>query len=189
VYNGGGFVGCIAPSAYQHQGRYFQLADVMGVDKETGLSVMTASKKFKPVEKHFILDDAYETFDFGTEKSYVFAADEDVEVLKTDDGGLHIMLAAHRFGSGRAVYLAGLPYSHDNSRLLHRILFWAASKEDQLKKWFSTNIHTDCAAYPETGCFVVANKSSNSVKTNVFNGDGECFETALEPYQARWFKM
>ena len=26
-------------------------------------------------------------------------------------------------------------------RLLHRALFWAASKEDALSKWFSTNIN------------------------------------------------
>ncbi len=41
VDNGGGFIGVGEPSAYQFEGRYFQLSDVLGVDKETDFSLST----------------------------------------------------------------------------------------------------------------------------------------------------
>ena len=41
VDEGGGFIGVGEPTACQHQGRYFQLSDVMGVDREMGFSLST----------------------------------------------------------------------------------------------------------------------------------------------------
>src|SRR5699024_1529320 len=38
VHQGGGFVGIGEPSAIHHGGRYFQLANVLGVDKELGIA-------------------------------------------------------------------------------------------------------------------------------------------------------
>ncbi len=189
IDNGGGFVGNIGPTAYQHQGRYFQLADVLGVEKEIGLSVMTAATKFEQADNHFITDDDFDTFDFGTENSYVFAASESTQVLKTKADGLHIHLAANKFGNGRAVYMAGLPYSIQNSRLLHRALFWAASKEDALQKWFSTNINTDCAAYPDAKAFTVVNNTDQNQQTTILDDQGQTFEVTLKPHQMKWFQI
>ena len=36
IYNGGGFIGVGEPTAYQWEGRYFQLASALGVEKENG---------------------------------------------------------------------------------------------------------------------------------------------------------
>ena len=38
IYNGGGFIGVGEPTAYQWEGRYFQLASALGVEKENGLT-------------------------------------------------------------------------------------------------------------------------------------------------------
>ena len=187
VHNGGGFVGSIGPTAYQHQGRYFQLADVMGVDKEIGLSVMTAAAKFEIADKHFITDDSLTNFDFGIDNTYIFANSKGTQVLKTKDDGLHIHLSANGFGTGRAVYMAGLPYSLENSRLLHRALFWAAGKEDDLKKWFSSNLNIDCAFYPETGNFTVVNNVDTDQKTTIYDGQGQMLAIELGPYQLKCF--
>jgi 1,3-beta-galactosyl-N-acetylhexosamine phosphorylase len=189
IYNGGGFVGNIGPTAYQHQGRYFQLADVMGVEKEVGYSVMTAAAKFEPVEKHFIMDDNFNSLDFGTDNSYVFAVSEDTQVLKAKDDGLHIHMAANNFGSGRSVYMVGLPYSLANSRLLHRALFWAAGKEGELKKWFSSNLNTDCAAYPDAGTFTVVNNIDTDQQTILYDGQGQKLEITLKPHEMKWFTL
>ncbi|AQT68161.1 D-galactosyl-beta-1-_3-N-acetyl-D-hexosamine phosphorylase [Anaerohalosphaera lusitana] len=187
IYNGGGFVGNLGPSAYQHQGRYFQLSDVMGVEREIGNQVMAAGRKFEESGEHFITADAGGKLDFGTDKSYVFASSEDVRVLEAN--GLHIRLAAKDFGKGRAVYMAGLPYSIDNSRMLHRALLWSAGQESELKKWFSSNVNTECAAYPEKKCFVVVNNASSEQTTTVYDGDGESFELTLDAYGSKWFSM
>ena len=39
VYNGGGFIGVGEPSAYQYQGKYFQLSGVLGVEEEVGFTL------------------------------------------------------------------------------------------------------------------------------------------------------
>ena len=38
IYNGGGFIGVGEPTAYQWEGRYFQLASALGVEKENGFN-------------------------------------------------------------------------------------------------------------------------------------------------------
>lgn len=189
IYNGGGFIGNLGPSAYQHQGRYFQLSDVMGVEKETGNTVMTAPGRLSPVESHFITDDAFGELDFGTDKSYVFVSDENAQVLKTNPGGLHILMAANSVSKGRSLFLAGLPYSIENSRLLHRALFWVANKENEIKRWFSSNLNTDCAAYPDAGMFVVVNNVKTEQKTTVFDSRSKPLEVILKPYESKWFEI
>ena len=54
--NGGGFIGVGEPSAYQFEGRYFQLSDVLGVDREMNFSLST-DKYNKMDSEHFILED------------------------------------------------------------------------------------------------------------------------------------
>ena len=189
IYNGGGFLGNMGPSAHQHQGRYFQLSDVLGVEKEVGNSVMSAATKFETKDSHFITDDEFAAFDFAAENSYVFASSETTEVLKTKSDGLHIHLAANTFGSGRAVYTAGLPYSIENSRLLHRALFWAAGKESDLDKWFSSNMNIDCAAYPEVSAFALVNNVDSDQATTITDADGQSFEVTLKAYEMKWFKI
>ena len=39
VHNGGGFIGVGEPAGHQYEGRYLQLAGVMGVEKETGFTL------------------------------------------------------------------------------------------------------------------------------------------------------
>ena len=39
IYNGGGFIGVGEPAAHQYEGHFFQLATVMGVEKETGFTL------------------------------------------------------------------------------------------------------------------------------------------------------
>ena len=40
VANGGGFIGIGEPTAVLYQGKFFQLSDVLGVDKEKSLSIL-----------------------------------------------------------------------------------------------------------------------------------------------------
>ena len=45
IYNGGGFIGVGEPAAHQHEGHFFQLATVMGVEKETGFTLNVEDRK------------------------------------------------------------------------------------------------------------------------------------------------
>jgi 1,3-beta-galactosyl-N-acetylhexosamine phosphorylase len=87
------------------------------------------------------------------------------------------------------LYLAQLPYSLQNSRLLHRALFWVSRNEDQLKKWFSLNLNTDCAAYPEPGFFVVVNNVPIQQQSVIYDEKGLGREVLLESYESKWFRI
>jgi 1,3-beta-galactosyl-N-acetylhexosamine phosphorylase len=185
VHAGGGFVGVSAPTAHEWQGRCFQLSDVLGVQKETGLSQTSAPCAAETVARHYILEDLDGAPDLGPYRTtHVYASDEATEVLMRHEG--HVLLAAHRFGRGRSVYLAGLPYSHNNTRLLDRILFWAAGREEAQRCWSSSNPGTECAFYPETNRLVVVNNTGDEQRTTIMGDCGRSREISLQPYQCIW---
>ena len=51
IYNGGGFIGVGEPTAYQWEGRYFQLASALGVEKENGFNLNTIGKNMTTSSK------------------------------------------------------------------------------------------------------------------------------------------
>ena len=184
IHNGGGFIGCRGPSAFQNNGRYFQLADVMGVDKETGRTLQSATVPGQVAGKHFITADLDGNADFGTHETFVYVSDPATEVLASN--GLHVMASAKSYGKGRSVFFGALPYDLTNSRLLHRAIFWAAGKERDLKKWFCSNPLTDCAWYPASRRLVVVNNSDRPQVTTVFRGDGKPTRVTLQPLASKW---
>jgi len=186
VHRGGGFIGCRGPTAFAQQGRYFQLSDVMGVEKETGRGVQTSSLKPAETLRHFITEDL-KTRDFGCPESFVYVANASATLLAEHNS--HVMLAANEFGSGRSVFFAGLPYSLENARLLYRAILWSCSKENELAKWFCANPQMDCAAYPAAGVFVVVNNADSAQTTALYDGAGESVEVTLPPLASRWYAI
>ena len=90
-----------------------------------------------------------------------------------------VKLAANGYGKGRGVYMAGLPYSPQNARLLYRAMFWAAHKEEEMYKAFSSNPETECNYYPETGRYVVVNNSTAEQNTVFYDMEGNTRELTL----------
>lgn len=184
VYNGGGFVGVGEPSAYHKNGKFFQLSDVLGVDKELGFTLSTDKYFVKEAETHFIREDRTESFDFGESMKNVYAIDADTEIVEYSNGEVHI--AAHAYGKGRGVYIAGLPYSYENTRLLMRSLFYAAGKEEQMKIWFADNINCEVHAYPASKSYAIVNNSDKEQTTAVYDGVGNKTEVTLKPCEILW---
>ncbi|CRK81310.1 1,3-beta-galactosyl-N-acetylhexosamine phosphorylase [Neobacillus massiliamazoniensis] len=183
VYNGGGFIGIGEPTAYHHEGRYFQLAQVLGVDKELGFSLSTDKYFTTSVDHHFISEDSKE-FDFGEGMKNIFALSDETEIIEFSNGEVH--LSSHDFGKGRGVYLAGLPYSAENTRLLIRAMYYAAHKEDEFYKWHVDNIQCEVHAYPEIQKMAIVNNSMQEQTTLVYDGIGNRKEVTLAPSEIRW---
>lgn len=188
VYQGGGFIGVQDPSAYEYQGRFFQLADVLGVQKEVG-NTLCWSKNIRPKvnKEHFIVEDAAGDIELGISNSDVYLSSEEATLLAGT--GDSVLLSTHTYGKGRAVYLADYKHSADNIRLMHRAILWAANMEIELKKWFSSNPHTDCGYYPQVKQFVVMNNTEESQKTIVYNRDGRTTRLSLTPMEMKWFEL
>lgn len=184
VYEGGGFLGVGEPTACHRGGRFFQLADVLGVDKELGFTLSTDKYFRHALEEHFITEDRTSPFDFGESMKNVYALEESTEILEYSNDEVH--LSAHRYGKGCGVYMAGLPYSFENTRLLLRALYYAAGKETELKKWFAQNPSCEVHAYPGNGKYAVLNNTSEVQKTDVYDGNGQVREYTMQPGEIIW---
>lgn len=186
VHEGGGFIGVGEPSGHQHQGRYLQLAGLMGVEKETGFTLNYDKYNWQEHPDHFILADAGGDVDFGQRRAGIYAL-EGAQVLKTKEK--EVQLAVNTFGKGRSVYISGLPYSFDNARLLHRGILWASSAEEQLHQWYSSNPCVDVHAYVKNGKYCVVNNTYEPQETTVYLGDGGSFPLQLDANEIKWYEI
>ena len=186
VDEGGGFIGVGEPSAYQYQGRYFQLSDVLGVDRELGFSMST--DKYNTLNKeHFILEDIPDEIDFGEGKSRIYAQGEHYQILNMDVG--YSRLVVNEYGKGRSVYFTGLPYSPQNCRLLLRAIYFAAHHEEELKKYYVSNVDTELAVFEQTGKIAVINNSKEPQTTDLYVQGTFFAQLELAPMELRWISM
>ena len=214
VHGGGALIGVGQPSAQQFQGRFFQLADVLGVDEER-YQTLSVDKYFPAVTpEHFItadvhlgegvlqgfLDAGYRKplsgcgggqaigelggIDFGEPIANTFPVNEDVTLLRADGG--QVQLAVNEYGKGRGVYVSGLPYSAANARLLERILFWASHNEDKYTAYSSTNPECEVAVFPDAGQYCVINNTDRPQSTDVALPDGSVEHFDLDQSAIAW---
>lgn len=187
VHDGGGFIGIGEPTACHHGGRYFQLADVLGVDREIGYT-LGHTKYDKVYEgQHFILEDKKRNMDFGESKKSVRQVGRNVKTLAIDQQDT--LLAVNEFGKGRSVYMTGLPYSSENTRLLLRSIYWVASQETEMYKWYTSDIRTECAYYEATGYVAIINNANEEVNTILYKDKEESLHIHLEPNGIRWIAI
>lgn len=216
VRGGGAFVGVGEPSSASWQGRFFQLADVLGVDEER-YQTLSIDKYFPPVTpEHFITADVHLEdgvleaaaeagyagnlsgcgggygkdpiggIDFGEPIPNTFPVSEDVTLIRADGG--QVQLAVNEYGQGRGVYVSGLPYSAANARLLERILFYASHNEDKYDAWSCTNPECEVAHFPDAGWYCVVNNTDRPQSTEVTLGDGSVERFELEASGIVWRK-
>lgn len=185
VWNGGGFIGVGEPSGHQYQGRYIQLADVLGIEKETGFT-LNYDKYNWDSRPHFITEDVKSEIDFGEGKKSIYALEGTQVIVQKDK---EVQLAVNDYGKGRAVYISGLPYSFENNRLLHRCVLWTAHSEAELNRWFSTNCNVEVHAYVENGKYCVVNNTYEAQSTTVYRGDGTRFDLDMEANEIKWYKI
>lgn len=185
VHNGGGIIGVGEPSGHQENGRFIQLANVFGVEEERGFTLGYDKYNWEN-HKHFIMEDSGEEIDFGEGKKNIFAL-EGTQVLVQREK--EVQLAVHEFGKGRAVYISGLPYSFENSRMLYRSILWSTHDEENIHKWFSSNYNVEVHAYIKNGKYCVVNNTYEPQETIVYLGDGTSFNLSMEANEIKWYKI
>ncbi len=202
VQKGGGFVGIAEPSAWPQPGRHFRLAHVLGVDRDIGDRLANGKYNFSSPEgglaSHFITADVLAPLDLGKDVDGVYVLPSRARSaakqfpsrrgvarsagLGSDAGGVAEVLAdrdnspqlaSHAFGRGRSVYLSGFKFTHENTRLLHRALYWAAAHETEWGTWQSANVKTEATYFPAAGKLVVINNAGTDEETIVTLADGK----------------
>ena len=182
VYNGGGFIGIGEPAAHQWQGKFIQLRSVLGVERENGFDLNKDKYNWEEHD-HFIIEDCKGNVDFGEGKKNIYAMPETTIIKQTEK---EVQMAVNEFGNGRGVYISGLPYSFENSRVLYRAIMWASHDEENLHKWFSTNYNVEVHAYVKNGKYCIVNNTYEPQKTTVYKGDGTSFDLELDDNEIIW---
>ena len=185
IHRGGGFIGIGEPSGHQYQGHYLQLASALGVEKETGFTLNYDKYNWDEHRDHFILEDVKQEVNFGEGKKSIYAL-EGTEILVQKDK--EVQMAVNSCGDGRCVYISGLPYSFENSRVLYRAILWAAHAEGELNKWFSTNYNVEVHAFVKNGKYCVVNNTYEPQSTVVYTDKGS-FPLDLEANEIKWYEI
>lgn len=186
IYNGGGFIGIGEPSGHQYQGHFLQLASVLGVEKETGFTLNYDKYNWDENPDHFILKDCTKPVDFGEGKKSIYALENTDIIIQRDK---EVQMAVNSFGKGRSVYISGLPYSFENSRILYRAIMWSASSENELKKWFSANFNVEVHAFVKNGKYCVVNNTYEPQDTVIYTDNGNSFSEHLESNEIKWYDI
>ena len=173
------------PSGHQYQGHYLQLSNVLGVEKETGFTLGYDKYNWDQHPGHFILADCQGDVDFGEGKKNIYAL-PNAEILVQREK--EVQMAVNAYGGGRSVYISGLPYSFENSRVLYRAILWAAHSEDALHKWFSTNYNVEVHAFVANGKYCVVNNTYVPQDTTVYTGS-DSFDLHLDANEIKWYEI
>ena len=191
VYNGGGFIGVGEPTACEGNGRYFQLADVLGVDEEVGFTL--SNDKYNITKVAHELTDGLSGIDYGEDKKNIYALDG-TKVLdisfsdrfKRSVNVGEVKMAVNEYGKGRSFYITGIPYSFENSRLLYKAMCWTANKP--LNVCFATNVNVECNYYESSGKYALVNNSNEKQTTEFYDKSGNKSIIELKPMEIKWIK-
>ena len=170
-------------------GRYFRLADVLGVDEEIGFTL--SEDKYNIRKTSHELTEGMTAFDYGEDKKNIYAL-PGAKVLdiafsdrfRRDVNVGEVKMAVNEYGKGRSFYITGIPYSFENARLLYKALCWTAGKT--LEKVYSSNVNTECHYYPSSGKYAIVNNSNAPQTTEFYDLDGKKTELTLQGMEIRW---
>jgi len=194
VAKGHGLLGIGEPTAFQKDGQCFALKDVLGVEKEKGFTLSEDKYNILP-QPSFITEGLPRPLDYGESEKNIYALPETqvIDIVlspryQRDVNIGEVLLSSHDYFSGRGVFLAGLPYSAVNARLLYRALLYAAHKEKDLNKNYAASPEVECSYYPEKKLYAIVNNSAEEITTLFYDDEGKGKPLHLEGSELRWIK-
>lgn len=182
VYEGGTFIGVNEPSAVEGYDSFFCMANVLGVDEDTGAKLCHGKWSFEVQQDEKLMPEGSfvkKTGDYR--KGVPYLTDGKAKVLAAD--GTVPTLTVNRFGKGYGIYLASFEKTIENTRMLLNLIRMAGGElENDL--YLTDNIYTECAYYPGSGQLVVINNSDQPQTTGVQTKNGRV-EISLEAYATK----
>lgn len=194
VENGGGFIGVGEPSGYQYQGRYFQLADVLGVEKECNFTHFEKRDAIQVENNHWLMqgiDLSKITFNNNVRGVYALTATalkahyDSTYPIGWQNAG-HIDFAVNEYGNGRSVYFSGVSDCNESYRLIYNALLWVAHKEDKKYIVYSNNANIDAYYYEKINKYALINVADSKEHTIFYDKLGDKSEYDLKPKEILW---
>ena len=197
VDNGGGFIGVGEPSGYQYQGRFLQLSDVLGVEKECNFRHFEKRDEMKPIEKHYMTDGIdMSKIAFNPNVRGMYPLSADVIKMHYDEtypygwqNAGHVDLAVNEYGKGRSIYLSGISPSNESYRLIYNAILWACGKENERNIVYSSNPNVDAYYYSRAKKYGLINSTNEPQCTEFYDKSGYKSIIELKPKQIRWIEI
>lgn len=164
VYEGGAYIGMNEPSAAVGYADYFRMANVLGVDEDTGARVCHGRWQF-------IEEPLAGLFPKGADvekKDGIYLTDPSTRVLCSQ--GETPKMTIHSFGKGCGVYMGGFSFSFANARLLLNLILHVSGDSDAA--YLTDNANTECAWFKEAGKLVVINNTDEVQEGTVATEEG-----------------
>ncbi|MBR2288249.1 MAG: 1,3-beta-galactosyl-N-acetylhexosamine phosphorylase [Clostridia bacterium] len=165
VHSGGALIGVNEPSATDGYPTFFRMAQVLGVDLDTGARVCHGKWAFEVEQESPI----HLSESFAPKKSHLYLTDGKACVLRAADGIPQVTL--HRFGKGLGIYLSDFEVSPENNRMLLDLLL-LTRKDAAPAHYLSSNPLVEIAAYPEHRKLILLNNSESAQETTIALPEG-----------------
>ena len=180
VHEGGAFIGVKEPSAVAGYHNYFRMAQVLGIDKDTGARVCHGRWQYDVQDAPFALHKEA----LGQEKS-LYLTDGTAQVLADREGVPQMTL--HRFGKGAGVYMSDFRVGQESNRMLLELLMHLTGmKAEEL--YLSDSAMVETAWYPADGVLAVLNNAEHDVDTVIRTPGGDV-KVSLAPMETKLMKL
>ena len=176
VHAGGAFIGVGEPSAVAGYHTYFRMANVLGIDKDTGARVCHGKWQFDVADAPITIDKTA----LGEDKQ-LYLTDGKATVLHAAEGVPQMTL--HPFGKGWGVYMSGFEVTTLSTRMLLELLLHVkgvAAKDAYL----SDRAEVETAYFPADDVLVVFNNAEEPVDCTVHTPGGDV-KYHLEPMETK----
>ena len=180
VHEGGAFIGVKEPSAVPGYHTFFRMANVLGIDKDTGARVCHGRWQYDVQNSPFALHKEA----LGQEKD-LYLTDGQAEVYADHNGVPQMTM--HRFGKGVGVYMSDFKVGQESNRMLLELLMHLTGmKAEEL--YLSDSAMVETAWYPADGILAVLNNAEAAVDTVIRTPGGDV-KVSLAPMETKLMKL
>ena len=159
VHRGGAFIGVSEPTAVEGYHTYFRLANVLGVDLDTGARVCHGRWEAEEAPAPF----AVRKEALG-HKEHLYLTDGKAQVLAMENGIPQMTL--HAFGKGLGVYMSGFAFSPESARMMLDVLLYARGLLGKAP-YLANDARVEAAWYPASRVLVALNNADEAVETEI----------------------
>ena len=176
VHEGGVFLGVGEPSAAPGHHTFFRMAQVLGIDKDTGARVCHGRWQFEVAEAPFTV-----AADALGDDPDLYLTDGKATVLCAKDGVPQMTL--NRFGKGLGVYMSGFRVGTESTRMLLELLLYACQIPPQ-EAYLSGSPLVETAYFPADRTLVAVSNAEEEIRTVLHTPSGDR-EITLSPMETR----
>lgn len=170
VYNGKVLIGVGDPSVYNQD---MLLKDIFGVNKEFGNTLQFS--KYMELSKGSLK----RKVDIGNKTRFIYQIDKNLEILQLNNE-YGIEVSKNKYGKGTGIYIAGLPFSFENTKFLYDIILNSTNEKNI--KYISDNCYIE--VYEFSKYIALINNKNEEIVTNISN----LGSITLKPYELKWIE-